>query len=74
MALNVSAAHRGPILSKTYVIGFPLWAGMVNQSQAAAIAATLEADDMLSSVGLRSASSEDPRYSNTDEIVPYSSA
>ena len=70
MAWNVSA--RAPILSRTYVIGFPLWAGLVNATQAAGIAATLRKDDILSPVGLRSTSSDDPRYNNDDEIVPYS--
>ena len=69
-AWNVSA--RSSIESRTYVIGFPLWAGLVNQSQAAKIAATLSRPDMLSSDGLRSTSSDDPRYSNANEIVPYS--
>ena len=50
----------------------PLWAGAVNASQAAAIAQTLGGADMLSEVGLRSTSSDDPRYSNKDSIVPYS--
>jgi glycogen debranching enzyme len=54
------------------VIAFPLFAGLVNGSQAAAIARTLAANDMLSPVGLRSTSSADPRYNNDDVIVPYS--
>jgi hypothetical protein len=69
-AWNVTA--KAPILSRTYVIGFPLWAGLVNASQAAAIARTLSQPDMLSAVGLRSTSSSDPRYNNDNEIVPYS--
>eukprot|EP01043_Picozoa_sp_COSAG02_P005982 COSAG02_NODE_166_length_31947_cov_34.168617_15_plen_398_part_00 len=69
-AWNVSA--KAPIESRTYVMGFPLWAGLVNQSQAAKIAATLSQPDMLAADGLRSTSSDDPRYSNADEIVPYS--
>jgi glycogen debranching enzyme len=68
MAWNVSS--RTPILSRTYVIALPLWAGLVNGSQAAAIAETLAKPDMLSSVGIRSTSSDDPRYSNANEIVP----
>jgi hypothetical protein len=39
------------------VIGFPLWAGLVNASQAAKIAQTLSEDDMLAADGLRSTSS-----------------
>ena len=70
IAWNVS--ERAPILAKTYVIGFPLWAGLVNASQAAAIASTLQRPEMLSAVGLRSTSSDDPRYNNDDEIIPYS--
>jgi hypothetical protein len=54
-AWNVSA--RAPIESRTYVIGFPLWAGLVNASQAAKIAQTLSEDDMLAADGLRSTSS-----------------
>jgi hypothetical protein len=57
---------------RSYVIALPLWAGLVNASQAAAIAHTLSAPRMLSAVGLRSTSSDDPRYSNADTIVPYS--
>ena len=59
-------------MSRTYVVGFPLWAGLVNATQASAIAATLSKPDMLSTEGLRSTSSDDPRYSNANEIVPYS--
>lgn len=70
VAYNVS--DRTPILAKTYVIGLPLWGGLVNASQADAIAATLRSDAMLSSAGLRSASADDPRYNNDDIIVPYS--
>ena len=54
-AWNVSA--RAAIESRTYVIGFPLWAGLVNASQAAKIAQTLSEDDMLAADGLRSTSS-----------------
>lgn len=50
----------------------PLWAGAANASQAAAIAATLGRPDMLSEIGLRSTSSDDPRYSNANTLVPYS--
>ena len=70
VAYNTST--REDITSKTYVIAFPLFAGLVNASQAAAIARSLAADDMLSPVGLRSTSSADPRYNNDDVIVPYS--
>jgi hypothetical protein len=67
---NVSSAEY--IEARTYVIAMPLWAGLVNASQAASIARVLSASDMLSPVGLRSTSSLDPRYSNADIIVPYS--
>jgi hypothetical protein len=70
VAWNVSSST--PIIARTYVIAWPLWAGLVNQTQAAAIAVTLEKDDMLSAVGLRSTSSDDPRYNNDNEIIPYS--
>eukprot|EP00927_Polykrikos_kofoidii_P039958 TRINITY_DN34247_c0_g2_i1.p1 TRINITY_DN34247_c0_g2~~TRINITY_DN34247_c0_g2_i1.p1 ORF type:complete len:444 (-),score=56.21 TRINITY_DN34247_c0_g2_i1:108-1439(-) len=69
-AFNVSS--RRYIESRTYQIALPLWAGLVNRSQAAAITATLRASDMLSQWGLRSVSSADSRYSNADVIVPYS--
>lgn len=69
-AWNMSS--RTWIEAKTYVIAMPLWAVAVNASQAAAIAQTLRGADMLSEVGLRSTSSDDPRYSNEDMIVPYS--
>mgnify|MGYP006133360761 CR=1 FL=1 len=73
-ARNTSNASRGGgwIEAKTYAIATPLWAGAVNASQAAAIATALSAPDMLSSVGLRSTSADDARYSNADAIVPYS--
>jgi len=67
---NVSSAEY--IEARTYVIAMPLWAGLVNASQAASIARVLSASDMLSPVGVRSTSSLDPRYSNADIIVPYS--
>ena len=70
VAHNVSSQEA--ILAKTYVIGLPLWGGLVNQSQASAIAASLGSDAMLSAVGIRSTSSDDPRYNNDDIIVPYS--
>ena len=70
VAYNVST--RTHILSKTYVMAYPLWAGLVNKSQAAQLAASLGAETMLSSAGLRSTSSDDPRYNNDDIIVPYS--
>ena len=70
IALNTST--REAIEAKTYVIALPLWAGLVNKSQAEAIAHTLASSDMLSKVGLRSTSSDDPRYSNAATIVPYS--
>ena len=69
VAWNVSSQQ--PILARTYVIGFPLWAGLVNASQADTIAATLAKKDLLSDVGLRSTSADDPRYSNANEIIPY---
>jgi hypothetical protein len=70
VALNASS--RAAIEAKTYVLALPLWGGLVNASQAAAIATALAAPDMLSAVGLRSASTDDPRYSNAATIVPYS--
>jgi glycogen debranching enzyme len=60
VAWNVTT--QAPIEARTYVIAFPLWAGLVNATQATAIAATLGEPDMVSSVGLRSTSSSDPRY------------
>lgn len=70
IALNVSS--RELILAKTFAIAYPLWARLVNQSQAASIARVLGSPEMISVVGLRSASSQDPRYSNADTILPYS--
>lgn len=67
-----NTSSREWIEARTYVMALPLWAGAVNASQADAIAASLAGPDMLSAVGLRSASSSDPRYSNADTIVPYS--
>lgn len=70
VALNVSS--RTPIAAKTYAVAYPLWARLVNRSQAASIASLLGSSEMLSAVGLRSASALDPRYSNADTIIPYS--
>lgn len=70
VARNVSSCTA--ILAKTYAIAYPLWARLVNQSQAASIARVLASPEMLSPVGLRSASARDPRYSNADTIIPYS--
>ena len=72
VTLAPQVSSRTWIEARTYVIAMPLWAAAVNASQAAAIAQTLRGADMLSEVGLRSTSSDDPRYSNEDMIVPYS--
>ena len=49
MALNVSS--RTPIAAKTYAVAYPLWARLVNRSQAASIASLLGSSEMLSAVG-----------------------
>ena len=72
VTLAPQVSSRTWIEAKTYVIAMPLWATAVNASPAATIAQTLRGADMLSEVGLRSTSSDDPRYSNEDMIVPYS--
>ena len=68
----ISPLYLPYISPNRYVVAMPLWASAVNASQAAAIAQTLRGADMLSEVGLRSTSSEDPRYSNEVMLAPYS--
>eukprot|EP00933_Yihiella_yeosuensis_P036705 TRINITY_DN30477_c0_g1_i1.p1 TRINITY_DN30477_c0_g1~~TRINITY_DN30477_c0_g1_i1.p1 ORF type:complete len:472 (+),score=80.89 TRINITY_DN30477_c0_g1_i1:73-1488(+) len=70
VAHNVSS--REYITARTYQIALPLWAGLVNKSQAASIIDVLSQPDMLSEIGIRSASSKDLRYSNANVIIPYS--
>ena len=53
-------------------MGMPLWGGLAPRANALAVAQNLWKDDMLSQWGFRSTSSRDPRYSNRNEIVPYS--
>ena len=76
IARNMSAAaiKAGTTLvnAKTDVLGFPLWANMSDASQAHKIRAHLMSHNMLSPFGIRSTSSDDPRYNNVDEIKPYS--
>ena len=76
VALNTSAAAEKSgtrvVKNRCDDMGFPLWAGMANASQAASIRAQLMASDMLSAYGIRSTSAADPRYNNKNEIKPYS--
>ena len=60
------------VTNRVYLMGMPLWGGVATAAHAERIRANLMAGDMLSSWGVRSTSSEDRRYSNVNEIVPYS--
>ena len=68
IALNESK----PVVNRVDVIGFPLWANIPNAKQAEQIKNELFKSDMLSTYGIRSTSSLDPKYNNINEIVPYS--
>ena len=61
-----------PITARTYLMGMPLWGGAAPAAHAAKIVANLQRADMMSEWGVRSTSSDDPRYSNANIIVPYS--
>jgi alpha,alpha-trehalase len=55
------------------VMGFPLMAAdIASADQVKTIRDQLFKEDMLSSYGIRSTSSSDPRYNNRNEIKPYS--
>jgi len=57
---------------RVWLMGMPLWGGLTNQSRAKLIVESLFKSDMLTEFGFRSTSSKDPRYSNRNEITPYS--
>lgn len=60
------------ITNRVFLIAFPLWSGQANATQAAATVAQLTKSDLWSAYGVRSTSSDDPRYSNANMINPYS--
>lgn len=60
------------ITNRVFLMAFPLFASMANDTQAQRVVASLTQADMWSPFGVRSTASSDPRYSNTNEIVPYS--
>jgi alpha,alpha-trehalase len=76
IALNTSdaAINTGntEIKAKTDVMGFPLWAGIPTSLQAKTLRSHLLSSDMFSKWGIRSTSSNNKRYNNLNEIVPYS--
>lgn len=69
-AYNTSTGEA--VDNRVYLMGLPLWGGLATATQAASIVEQLSQGDMLSSWGVRSTSSADARYSNANEIVPYS--
>lgn len=70
IARNVKAHSN--ITNRVYLMGMPLWGGAASAARAERVTAALLQDDMLSEWGVRSTSSDDARYSNRNEIVPYS--
>ena len=65
--------RRVQLRRRTYQMAWPLWAGIAPSPAAAAAALDeLEAPDMMAAAGVRSTSSSDAAYSETDMIVPYS--
>ena len=72
VALNTSS--KTAIKTRTHLMGFAVFGGasLVNQSQARGSFAALSQPDMLSAYGIRSASSQDPRYTNGNYVKPYS--
>lgn len=71
VAFNVSTGSQ--IVRRTYQAAWPVWAGLAaNESVKRAALTTLLEADLWSPFGLRSASSEDPRYNNDNIINPYS--
>lgn len=69
-AYNTTSQQQ--ITNRVYQMGFPVWAGLPNATQTALILSNLQEGDMWTPFGIRSTSSADPRYSNVNEIDPYS--
>ena len=69
-AYNVKT--KTPIRNRVFLMGLPLWTKYPTSDQATRIAKQLMSEDMLSSWGIRSTSSKDPRYENQNRIIPYS--
>jgi hypothetical protein len=77
-ALNTTT--RAPIENRVFLMAFPLFAGPAMLSAgnrngsavAAACAAEIASEDMLSAFGIRSTSTHDPLYTNANMIVPDS--
>jgi alpha,alpha-trehalase len=76
IALNTSSAaiRDGTeiVRTRTDVMGFPMWSSIPTKTQAASIRSEILKKDMMSNYGVRSTSSDDPRYNNVDMIKPYS--
>ena len=70
VAVDVRTMAVNP--ARVWLMGMPLWGGLVNASRADTVAKGLMQGDMLTAYGFRSTSSADPRYSNRNEIKPYS--
>ena len=74
LARNVSTSTW--ITNRTYNLGMPLWLPkemlLRNRTRANLALASVLEPDMLSPFGVRSTSALDPRYSNANEIKPYS--
>lgn len=66
-------SQHAQIRARTHQMALPLWEDLAaNQSQVADAVAAVLAPDMLSDWGINSCSSVDSRYSNINEINPYS--
>ena len=72
VALNTSTAGRHEVTNRVGVMGLPLFGGFASPTQAASLRGQLLAADMVGAYGVRSVSSLDPRYDNSNEIKPYS--
>ena len=70
MARNVHTMEE--VDNRVWLMGMPLWGGIAPVAHAPNITSNMIAVDMLTEWGFRSTSSLDKRYSNVNEIVPYS--
>ena len=73
VAYNTSTSEH--ITNRVFLQAFPLWcysSGCVNATQAAKMLSSITQPDLATPFGIRSTSSDDPRYTNANVIVPYS--
>lgn len=72
LAYNTSA--KATIRTRTHLLAFPVFAGpsLVSAAHAQKAGNAVLSSDMLSTYGIRSASKNDPRYTNGNYVTPYS--